>query len=150
MEAEGMSSTRIDKWNLAEAHSASAHLRLYTQNRRVYRMSAVKSGALEIEFHGLLRYPEAAAYIGLAEGTLRNQHEALGIRSVKIGRIRCFRIEDLDDFIARKILETERKQLPKKRRGRGESLVFSPDFSFWLVIAALLLVALIRLSEMTA
>ncbi|MCG4274942.1 hypothetical protein K6W40_16830, partial [Acetobacter senegalensis] len=118
MEAEGMSSTRIDKWNLAEAHSASAHLRLYTQNRRVYRMSAVKSGALEIEFHGLLRYPEAAAYIGLAEGTLRNQHEALGIRSVKIGRIRCFRIEDLDDFIARKILETERKQLPKKRRGR--------------------------------
>lgn len=113
-------------------------------------MSAVKSGALEIEFHGLLRYPEAAAYIGLAEGTLRNQHEELGIRSLKIGRIRCFRIEDLDDFIARKILETERKQLPKKRRGRGESLVFSPDFSFWIVIAALLLVALIRLSEMTA
>ncbi len=105
-------------------------------------MSAAKSGALEIEFHGLLRYPEAAAYIGLAEGTLRNQHEALGIR--------CFRIEDLDDFIARKILETERKQLPKKRRGRGESLVFSPDFSFWIVIVALLLMALIRLSFVTA
>jgi len=89
-------------------------------------------------------------HLGIAEGTLRNQHEALGIRSLKIGRVRCFRIEDLDDFLERKLLETERKQLRKKRRGRGESLLFSPDFSFWIVIAALLLVALIRLSLVTA
>ncbi|KXV79068.1 hypothetical protein AD953_03615 [Acetobacter malorum] len=113
-------------------------------------MSAAKRKTVAIEPRGSLRYAAAAAYIGIAEGTLRNQHEDLGIRSLKIGRIRCFRIEDLDDFIARKILETERKQLPKKRRGRGESLVFSPDFSFWLVIAALLLVVLVRLSFLTA
>ena len=113
-------------------------------------MSAAKRKTVAIESRGSLRYAAAAAYIGIAEGTLRNQHETLGIRSLKIGRVRCFRIEDLDDFIARKILETERKQLPKKRRGRGESLVFSPDFSFWIVIVALLLMALIRLSFVTA
>jgi len=88
----------------------------------------------------------AAAYICIDEGTIRNRHETLGIRSLKIGRIRRFRIEDLDDFLERKLLETERKQLRKKRRDRGESLVFS----FWIVIAALLLVALIRLSCLTA
>ncbi|OUI84812.1 MerR family transcriptional regulator [Acetobacter tropicalis] len=113
-------------------------------------MSSDKSTVQEREFRGLLRYSAAAAYIGLAEGTLRNQHEELGIQSVKIGRVRCFPVAALDDFIERKILETERKQLRKKRRGRGESLVFSPDFSFWIVIAALLLVALIRLSFLTA
>ncbi|CEF41927.1 hypothetical protein ASN_2646 [Acetobacter senegalensis] len=113
-------------------------------------MSAAKRKTVAIESRGSLRYAAAAAYIGIAEGTLRNQHETLGIRSLKIGRVRCFRIEDLDDFIARKILETERKQLRKKRRGRGESLLFSPDFSFWLVIAALLLVVLVRLSFLTA
>lgn len=84
------------------------------------------------------------------QSRIRNQHENLGIQSVKIGRVRCFPVKALDDFIERKILETERKQLRKKRRGRGESLVFSPDFSFWIVIAALLLVALIRLSLLTA
>lgn len=113
-------------------------------------MSAAKRKTVTIEPRGSLRYAAAAAYIGIAEGTLRNQHEALGIRSLKIGRVRCFRIEDLDDFLERKILETERKLLRKKRRGRGESLVFSLDFSFWIVIAALLLVVLVRLSFLTA
>jgi len=113
-------------------------------------MSAAKRKTVTIEPRGSLRYAAAAAYIGIAEGTLRNQHEALGIRSLKIGRVRCFRIEDLDDFIERKILETERKLLRKKRRGRGESLVWGADFSFWIVIAALLLVVLVRLSFLTA
>lgn len=113
-------------------------------------MSAAKRKTVAIEPRGSLRYAAAASHLGIAEGTLRNQHEALGIRSLKIGRVRCFRIEDLDDFLERKLLETERKRLRKKRRGRGESLVFSPDFSFWLVIAALLLVVLVRLSFLTA
>jgi len=113
-------------------------------------MSAVKSEAVARESRGALRYAAAAAYIGLAEGTLRNQHDTLGIQSVKIGRVRCFPVAALDDFLERKLLETERKQLRKKRRARGKSLVFSLDFSFWLVIAALLLVALIRLSFLTA
>jgi len=98
----------------------------------------------------LLRYAAAAAYIGLAEGTLRNQHETLEIRSLKIGRVRCFCVADLDDFIERKLIETERKQLRKKRRGRGESLVLSLDLSFWLVIVALLLLALVRLLFLAA
>ena len=113
-------------------------------------MSSDKSTVQEREFLGLLRYSAAAADIGLAEGTLRNQHEELGIQSVKIGRVRCFPVTALDDFIERKILETERKNLRKKRRGRGESLVFSPVFSFWIVIAALLFMGLIRLSFLTA
>ncbi|AQT05188.1 MerR family transcriptional regulator [Acetobacter persici] len=113
-------------------------------------MSAAKRKTVAIEPRGSLRYTAAASHLGIAEGTLRNQHEALGIRSLKIGRVRCFRIEDLDDFLERKLLETERKRLRKKRRGRGESLVFSPDFSFWLVIAGLLLVVLVRLSFLTA
>ncbi|OUJ09207.1 hypothetical protein [Gluconobacter sp. DsW_058] len=113
-------------------------------------MSSVKSEAVARESRGVLRYAAAAAYIGLAEGTLRNQHDTLGIQSLKIGRVRCFPMAALDDFLERKLLETERKQLRKKRRGRGESLVFSLDFSFWIVIAALLLMALIRLSCLTA
>ena len=113
-------------------------------------MLSDKSTVPAREFRGLLRYSAAAAYIGLAEGTLRNQHEELGIQSVKIGRVRCFPVTALDDFIERKILETERKNLRKKRRGRGESLVFSPDFSFWIVMAALLFMALIRLSFLAA
>lgn len=113
-------------------------------------MSAAKRKTVAIEPRGSLRYAAAAAYIGIAEGTLRNQHETLGIRSLEIGRIRCFRTEDLDDFLERKLLETERKQLRKKRQARGESLLFSLDFSFWIVIAALLLVVLIRLSCLTA
>ncbi|KXV58188.1 hypothetical protein AD948_12005 [Acetobacter senegalensis] len=113
-------------------------------------MSSDKSTVPAREFRGLLRYSAAAAYVGLAEGTLRNQHENLGIQSVKIGRVRCFPVAALDDFIERKILETERKQLRKKRRGRGESLVLSLDLSFWIVIVALLLLALIRLSFLTA
>lgn len=113
-------------------------------------MSSVKKEDMAMQFRGLLRYPEAAAYIGLAEGTLRNQHETLGIRSVKIGRARCFPVAALDDFIERKLLETERNHFRKNRRGRGESAVLSPDFSFWLVMTALFLLALVRLSFLTA
>lgn len=66
-------------------------------------MSSDKRTVLAMEVRGLLRYSDAAD-IGLAEGTLRNQHEELGIQSVKIGRVRCFPVKALDDFIERKLL----------------------------------------------
>ncbi|KXV61745.1 hypothetical protein AD948_00630 [Acetobacter senegalensis] len=92
-----------------------------------------------------MRYASAAAYIGLATGTLRNQHEKLEMPSIKIGSVRCFRILDLEDFLVRKFLETECRSNSKTRRGRGESAVLSVDMNFWVIITLWLILALVRL-----
>lgn len=97
-----------------------------------------KQSCLALECRGLLRYPAAAEYIGLAEGTLRNQVGTLGIRSVKIGRARCFRIVDLDDFIERKLCETELKIQRRKRRSRGECLLLDRNLDIRPVITGLI------------
>ncbi|ATJ90249.1 hypothetical protein CIW82_05640 [Acetobacter tropicalis] len=92
-----------------------------------------------------MRYASASAYIGLATGTLRNQHEKLEMPSIKIGSVRCFRILVLNDFLERKFLGTERRSNSKMRRGRGESAVLNVDINFWVIITLWLILALIRL-----
>lgn len=104
-----------------------------------------KGSRLALESRGLLRYPAAAEYIGLAEGTLRNQVDKLGIRSVKIGRARCFRIVDLDDFIERKLCETELKIQRRRRRSRGECLLLERSLDIRPVITCLIAFFRLRL-----
>jgi len=69
-----------------------------------------------------LRYPEAAAYIGICVGTLRNWvSEGKGPISVILGkRGRRFRVSDLDAFLSSHLvsLNTETVQLQPRRRGR--------------------------------
>nr|WP_317215671.1 helix-turn-helix domain-containing protein [Gluconobacter sp. GP1] len=112
------------------------------KNRKTHswKQSGVTPGG-----RGLLRYPAAADYIGLAEGTLRNQVDTLGIRSIKIGRRRCFRIEDLDDFIERKLYETELMGRRKRRRNSGESYLPETKTEVWLLITVLITLTLASL-----
>lgn len=88
---------------------------------------------------GLMRYQEAADYLGIAKGTLANWvSQRIGPRSVKIGSMRLFRQEDLDLFIEEKLFETERFEKRRRRqRGRG-ALVLScphPDLFLFSVMA---------------
>ena len=88
---------------------------------------------------GLMRYQEAADYLGIAKGTLANWVSlGIGPRSVKIGSMRLFRQEDLDLFIEEKLFETERFEKRRRRqRGRG-ALVLScqhPDLFLFSVMA---------------
>lgn len=67
-------------------------------------------------------YEAAAAYLAIAAGTLRNLvSKGKGPASIKIGRARRFRVDDLDAWLAAHRDET---QAPRRRPGRprkGES-----------------------------
>ncbi len=69
-----------------------------------------------------LRYPEAADYIGISTGTLRNWvSEGKGPISVVLGkRGRRFRISDLDAFLSSHLVSRDSvtDQLQPRRRGR--------------------------------
>ncbi|NHO58423.1 helix-turn-helix domain-containing protein, partial [Acetobacter lambici] len=104
-----------------------------------------KSGSQRISAYvrrGLMRYQEAADYLGIAKGTLANWvSQRIGPRSIKIGSMRLFRQEDLDVFIEEKLFETERFEKRRRRqRGRG-ALVLTcqhPDlFLFSVLVLAL-------------
>ncbi|CEF41900.1 hypothetical protein ASN_2619 [Acetobacter senegalensis] len=95
---------------------------------------------------GLMRYQEAADYLGIAKGTLANWVSLrVGPRSIKIGSMRLFRQEDLDRFIEEKLFETERFEKRRRRqRGRG-ALVLTcpyPDLFLFSVMALALAVFL--------
>lgn len=104
-----------------------------------------KSGSQRISAYvrrRLMRYQEAADYLGIAKGTLANWvSQRIGPRSIKIGSMRLFRQEDLDVFIEEKLFETERFEKRRRRqRGRG-ALVLTcqhPDlFLFSVLVLAL-------------
>ena len=91
-----------------------------------------------------MRYQEAAAYLGIARGTLANWvSQRIGPRSVKIGSMRLFRQEDLDRFIEEKLAETERFEKRRRRqRGRGALVLTCPHPDLFLFsVMALALVA---------
>lgn len=91
---------------------------------------------------GLMRYEEAADYLGIAKGTLANWvSQRIGPRSIKIRSMRFFRQEDLDVFIEEKLAETERFEKRRRRqRGQGALVLTSrhPDlFLFFVMTLAL-------------
>ncbi|MFT9090132.1 MAG: helix-turn-helix domain-containing protein [Gluconacetobacter sp.] len=94
----------------------------------------------------MMRYAAAAEYLGIAKGTLANRISArTGPRSVKMGRSRMFRQQDLDDFIVEKLIETERLEKRRaRRRGRAAMVITcaSPDLfliSIMMIAGAVLL-----------
>ncbi|BCI68796.1 hypothetical protein AAJCM20276_34200 [Acetobacter aceti] len=82
-----------------------------------------------------MRYAAAAEYLGMAKGTLANSISArTGPRSVKMGRSRMFRQEDLDDFIEEKLIETERLEKRRaKRRGRAVMVITCANPDLFLI-----------------
>lgn len=104
-----------------------------------------KSGSQRISAYvrrGLMRYQEAADYLGIAKGTLANWvSQRIGPRSIKIGSMRLFRQEDLDVFIEEKLFETERfEKRRRRRRGRGALVLTCPHpdlFLFSVLVLAL-------------
>lgn len=83
---------------------------------------------------GLMRYQEAADYLGIAKGTLANWVSLrIGPRSIKIGSMRLFRPEDLELFIEEKLFETERFEKRRRRqRGRGAQVLTCPHPDLFL------------------
>ena len=70
-------------------------------------------------FPGALTYVQAAAYLSIAPGTLRNLvSEERGPISVKIGRSRRFRPADLEAFLASKVVGLPAPALKQTRPGR--------------------------------
>jgi excisionase family DNA binding protein len=59
-----------------------------------------KPASKPTERQGLVSLAEAAAYLGLSEGTLRNWVSMRRIEYVKIGSRTCFRPAALDAYIA--------------------------------------------------
>lgn len=110
------------------------------------RATSSPETASKVERKGMMRYAAAAEYLGMAKGTLANSISArTGPRSVKMGRSRMFRQEDLDDFIEEKLIETERLEKRRaRRRGRAAMVITcaNPDrflISIMMIAAAVLL-----------
>ena len=59
-----------------------------------------KTAAPPTESTGLLSLPEAAAFLKLSEGTLRNWVSERRIEYVKVGSRTCFRRSAIDAYIA--------------------------------------------------
>lgn len=119
-----------------------------TKKRRCRSDQATSSPetASKVERKGMMRYAAAAEYLGMAKGTLANSISArTGPRSVKMGRSRMFRQQDLDDFVEEKLIETERLEKRRaRRRGRAAMVITcaNPDrflISIMMIAAAVLL-----------
>lgn len=83
----------------------------------------------------MMTYDAAAEYLGIAKGTLANSISArTGPRSVKMGRSRRFRQQDLDDYIEEKLIETERLEKRRaKRRGKAAVVITCANPDLFLI-----------------
>jgi excisionase family DNA binding protein len=70
-----------------------------TQDNRHARVAPMKTASMTGSVRGLLSVEEAADYLGISAGTLRNWISMRRIEYVKVGRLTRFRLSALDRFI---------------------------------------------------